>query len=101
MKIRSAIAGVLAAGAVPLFLAAVASAAPDRALDVHAAEVAQAGGGKGASPQQMAAGQKVYQTLCIACHQPDGKGLPGAFPPLAASDYLLADKRRAAAIVSA
>ncbi len=34
-------------------------------------------------------GKLVYSTLCIACHQADGKGLPGAFPPLAGSDYLL------------
>ena len=33
--------------------------------------------------------------LCFACHQPDGKGLPGAFPPLAGSDYMLADRDRA------
>lgn len=31
---------------------------------------------------------ETYQTHCGACHQPDGKGLPGAFPPLANSDYL-------------
>lgn len=34
------------------------------------------------------AGEAVYRANCAACHQPDGKGLPGAFPPLAASDYL-------------
>jgi nitrite reductase (NO-forming) len=28
------------------------------------------------------------------CHQEDGKGLSGAFPPLANSDYLLEDKQR-------
>lgn len=44
---------------------------------------------------QMAAGEKLYQTYCAACHQPNGQGLAGAFPPLAASDYLLADKNRA------
>ena len=36
-------------------------------------------------------GKQVYMGLCFACHQPDGKGLPGAFPPLAGSDYMLAD----------
>jgi nitrite reductase (NO-forming) len=40
-------------------------------------------------------GKQVYTTLCIACHQADGKGLPGAFPPLAKSDYLLEDIDRA------
>jgi len=27
-------------------------------------------------------GQQVYQQYCAACHQANGKGLPGAFPPL-------------------
>ncbi|HEX9180943.1 MAG TPA: cytochrome c oxidase subunit II [Burkholderiales bacterium] len=29
-----------------------------------------------------AMGEKVYATNCAACHQPNGKGLPPAFPPL-------------------
>jgi nitrite reductase (NO-forming) len=40
-------------------------------------------------------GQKVYSTICVACHQPDARGLPGIFPPLAGSDFLMADKDRA------
>jgi nitrite reductase (NO-forming) len=40
-------------------------------------------------------GKQVYMGLCFACHQLDGKGLPGAFPPLAGSDYMLADRDRA------
>jgi len=42
-----------------------------------------------------AAGRAIYQKTCISCHQADGKGVQGAFPPLAGSDYLLADKFRA------
>ncbi|MBL0164381.1 MAG: c-type cytochrome [Xanthomonadales bacterium] len=34
------------------------------------------------------AGEAAFKANCAACHQPDGKGLPGAFPPLAKSDYL-------------
>ncbi len=34
------------------------------------------------------AGKAAYMANCAACHQLDGKGLPGAFPPLAKSDYL-------------
>src|SRR5512139_2708906 len=62
---------------------------------VHKAEVA----GAAASPAQIAAGKTVFETACMACHQADGKGLPGAFPPLAGSDYLLGDKDRAVGIV--
>lgn len=36
-------------------------------------------------------GEKLYGTHCVACHQATGAGIPGAFPPLADSDYL-ADK---------
>ena len=43
---------------------------------------------------QIEKGKQVYMGLCFACHQPDGKGLPMAFPPLAASDYMLADRDR-------
>ena len=44
---------------------------------------------------QVEKGKQVYMGLCFACHQADGKGLPNAFPPLASSDYLLADRDRA------
>lgn len=40
-------------------------------------------------------GEQVYNKNCIACHQSKGEGVKGAFPPLAKSDYLLADKNRA------
>ena len=35
----------------------------------------------------------------MACHQTDGKGIAGAFPPLAGSDYLLGNKERAVGVV--
>lgn len=40
-------------------------------------------------------GANIYKTKCIACHQATGEGMPGVFPPLKGSDYLLADKVRA------
>jgi len=40
-------------------------------------------------------GKKIYKSQCTACHQKKGQGIPGVFPPLAGSDYLLADKERA------
>ena len=45
--------------------------------------------------QQIEDGKKVYQSTCIACHQVQGQGLEGAFPPLAKADYLNADVDRA------
>ena len=40
-------------------------------------------------------GKRIYAQTCFACHQAEGQGLPGVFPPLAKSDYLMADKARA------
>lgn len=37
---------------------------------------------------QIKFGKNIYNQNCAACHQPDGKGVPGAFPPLAGSDFL-------------
>lgn len=49
--------------------------------------------------RMMQKGEKVYSEKCAACHQLNGNGLPPAFPPLANSDYLKADKARAITIV--
>ncbi|WP_226643805.1 cytochrome c oxidase subunit II [Microbulbifer variabilis] len=32
-----------------------------------------------------AQGEKVYNNVCAACHQPNGKGVPGVFPAIAGS----------------
>ena len=51
--------------------------------------------------ERLALGQRLYESVCFACHQKDGQGLPPAFPPLAKSDYLMADRDRAIRIVIA
>ncbi len=43
----------------------------------------------------MEKGKRVFTQTCFACHQAEGQGLPPVFPPLAKSDYLMADKDRA------
>ncbi len=40
------------------------------------------------SPAELDAGRQVFATICAACHQPDGRGLTGAFPPLLGSPWL-------------
>ncbi|HKX57110.1 MAG TPA: cytochrome D1 domain-containing protein, partial [Xanthomonadales bacterium] len=55
----------------------------DPALAVHAAEAASL-----SLEERIASGQKLFATHCSACHQAEGQGLKGAFPPLAGSDYL-------------
>jgi nitrite reductase (NO-forming) len=42
----------------------------------------------------MEKGKRVFMQTCFACHQSEGQGLPAVFPPLAKSDYLMADKER-------
>lgn len=46
---------------------------------------------------QMMTGEKIYKEKCVVCHQADGNGLKGAFPPLKNADYLIADPVRAVA----
>lgn len=36
-------------------------------------------------------GQRLYTTYCMVCHQPTGQGLPNQFPPLAGSEWVLAE----------
>jgi nitrite reductase (NO-forming) len=49
--------------------------------------------------QQVAAGRALFNGTCSVCHQDNGEGLPNVFPPLAKSDFLLADRARAIATV--
>lgn len=50
--------------------------------------------GAGAAATQTAAagpasGEQIYQR-CATCHMPDGKGMPGTYPPLAGAEYATA-----------
>jgi len=45
--------------------------------------------------ERVEAGAGVFANNCQACHQATGEGVPDAFPPLAKSDFLNADKLRA------
>ena len=45
------------------------------------------------------AGKELFTGTCSVCHQPNGAGLPGVFPPLAKSDYLAADAKRAIGVL--
>jgi nitrite reductase (NO-forming)/hydroxylamine reductase len=63
--------------------ATLSSVSAFAAAEVHAAETAQGDIGKAG-----------FETYCQACHQANGEGMKGAFPPLANSDYLLEDTDR-------
>ena len=66
------------------------------APQVHQAEATNVDQSKAARVER---GEGLYAKHCTACHQATGQGLAGAFPPLAESDYLLADPERAVSIV--
>lgn len=44
-------------------------------------------------------GAAIYAARCAACHQATGTGLPGVFPPLAASEWVVGKDETLAAIV--
>lgn len=49
--------------------------------------------------EQVAAGKELFNGTCATCHQPNGDGLPGVFPPLAKSDYIAADRKRLTSVM--
>ncbi|MDB5109165.1 MAG: cytochrome c [Mucilaginibacter sp.] len=51
------------------------------------------------SAASMAAGKKVYSTICISCHQADGGGVPNMNPPLIKTTYVLGNKSKLISIL--
>lgn len=47
---------------------------------------------------QIVRGQRVFAGSCFACHQQNGQGIAGVFPPLADSDYIRTHRDRLAEI---
>ncbi|MES2708326.1 MAG: PVC-type heme-binding CxxCH protein [Verrucomicrobiota bacterium] len=54
-----------------------------------------AGGGLVVKP----AGQVIYETICLNCHQPTGQGLPGIYPPISANPRVNGDPSALAKIL--
>ncbi|HVY71656.1 MAG TPA: copper-containing nitrite reductase [Verrucomicrobiae bacterium] len=48
---------------------------------------------------QVARGKQVFMQTCFVCHQVNGEGVPNQIPPLAKSDFLMADAERSVRIV--
>ena len=42
----------------------------------------------------VARGKETYLAYCISCHMEQGEGIEGVYPPVAKSDYMMADKNR-------
>jgi nitrite reductase (NO-forming) len=68
-------------------------AAPERITTTNDLEFLQ----DAVPAKAMETGKAIYNGKgnCATCHQATGVGVPGVFPPLAKSDFLLADKKRA------
>jgi len=64
---------------------------------VETAAVASASGTL-TKEQQVKAGEVLFKGTCSACHQDTGAGIPNVFPPLAKSDFLVANRKRAIGI---
>ncbi len=47
--------------------------------------------GAAAGPDPMVIGKKVFNQTCAVCHQGDGQGVAGQFPPLAESEWVLSE----------
>jgi nitrite reductase (NO-forming) len=50
--------------------------------------------------ERMKMGEIVYKRNCAACHQADGVGVKGAFPPLAQSDYIVSPEAAISAVAN-
>lgn len=60
--------------------------------NLHAVSVAAKAHASGTltKEDQIKAGKQLFTGTCSVCHQANGEGLPGVFPPLAKSDYVAA-----------
>ena len=67
-------------------------AAPN--LSAVASAAAAASTGSLTLEDQVKAGQALFAGTCSTCHQANGEGLAGVFPPLAKSSYLAEDPKR-------
>jgi mono/diheme cytochrome c family protein len=71
--------------ALPVLFSATAPESPNP----HQDEVAQS----------VERGREVYNAQCMSCHQQNGEGLSGVYPPLAGSDHLTKDQGKSISII--
>ena len=76
----------------------------DQAAGTNRAPIAAAAAAHAAGTltkdEQIAAGKVLFAGTCSTCHQPDGKGMEGVFPPLAASSFIKANPKRVPEIIT-
>ena len=47
----------------------------------------------------MAQGKSIYNKYCLVCHQVQGEGVPGLYPPISETEWVSGDKERLITIV--
>jgi len=52
-----------------------------------------------AAVDPVAEGKKLFNANCVACHQATGQGVPGTFPPLAGSEWVVGSEDRVVRIL--
>ena len=65
----------------------------------HAAALASASAAAQKNPASASDGATVYVANCSSCHQANGEGMPGAFPPLAQNPVVTGNPVAVVAIV--
>lgn len=56
-------------------------------------------GAKPAFAAAAADGQKIYMVRCASCHQMQGTGVPGVFPPLTGTEWVTGDPGRLVRVI--
>ena len=49
--------------------------------------------------EPVAPGKLLYNQACLVCHQADGSGVPGMFPPVARSEFISGDPEKLVRLV--
>lgn len=83
-----------------LYLTRNAAGFSPSAFDLSAPREVASDGPKAFEPD-LAKGEKLYVQQCASCHQVNGIGVPGAFPPLANSAWVKGNEERIIKIVLA
>ncbi len=86
--------GIVAIGAVACSSASNSSASSKATTAAETAAPAATAAGAA-----VASGASVYSTNCSSCHQANGQGVAGAFPPLAANPAVAGDAKHVIHIV--
>jgi mono/diheme cytochrome c family protein len=84
---------------VALGVAYIASSSLDTPASWGDGRAAQELQGRAAPSAAAVDGAQLYASMCAACHQASGAGLPGVFPPLAGSEWVVGKDTTLVAIV--